>query len=316
MFRLLTSPRLTDAIGFLVYDACPSCDKRRVRRAAKKMGVNLSECLEPEEALASMRRLFQRKIRYWIYRPMDPDPRTVVSPADARVIVGNMPAAFGLPIKEKFFNAEELIGDRRSWNAAFLGGEYALFRLTPDKYHYNHVPVSGMVLDRYAVDGCCCSCNPGAVVKLVTPHSRNRRVVTIIDTDVADGSGVGLVAMVEVVAMMIGRVEQCYSEERYDHPVDVRPGMFLKRGRPKSLYYPGSSTDVLLFQKGRVRFCDDLIQNRDRTDVASRYSVGFGRPLVETDVRVRSLIARAISFPNVVSPADDQNNIEKNGVEK
>jgi phosphatidylserine decarboxylase len=229
---------------------------------------------------------------------MDPDPRTVVSPADARVIVGEMPAAFGLPIKEKFFNAEELIGDRGSWRAAFVGGEYALFRLTPDKYHYNHVPVSGLVLDRYAVDGGCCSCNPGAVVKLVTPHSRNRRVVTILDTDVADGSKIGLVAMVEVVAMMIGRVEQCYSEERYDHPVDVHPGMFLKRGRPKSLYYPGSSTDVLLFQKGRIRFCDDLIRNRDRTDVASRYSVGFGRPLVETDVQVRSLIARALPFPN------------------
>ena len=52
---------------------------------------------------------------------------------------------------------------------------------------------------------------PGAVVALVTPYSKNSRVVTIIDTEVPGGTGVGLVAMIEVVALMIGEVVQCYS---------------------------------------------------------------------------------------------------------
>jgi phosphatidylserine decarboxylase len=71
--------------------------------------------------------------------------------------------------------------------------------------------------------------------------------------------------------------------------------MFLLKGQPKSLYRPGSSTDVLVFQKGRVNFCEDLIANMYHQGAQSRYSKGFGMPLVETDVKVRSLIGRATS---------------------
>jgi phosphatidylserine decarboxylase len=93
---------------------------------------------------------------------------------------------------------------------------------------------------------------------------------------------------------MIGEVVQCYSAERYDDPQPVRPGLFMERGRPKSLYRPGSSTDVLIFQPGRVRFADDLLRNQRRRDVASRFARGFGAPLVETEVAVRSLLARPL----------------------
>jgi hypothetical protein len=43
--------------------------------------------------------------------------------------------------------------------------------------------------------------HPAATVALAMPLSKNRRGVTIIDTDVAYSSGVGLVAMPEVVAL-------------------------------------------------------------------------------------------------------------------
>jgi len=61
--------------------------------------------------------------------------------------------------------------------------------LTPDKYHYSHVPVSGIVLDFYEIDGVYNSCNPGAVLAVNKAYSKNRRVVTIIDTDVRLGTG-------------------------------------------------------------------------------------------------------------------------------
>jgi phosphatidylserine decarboxylase len=125
----------------------------------------------------------------------------------------------------------------------------------------------------------------------VTPYSKNKRVVTIIDTDLPGGSRVGLVAMVEVVALMIGGITQCYSERRYEATRPVRPGLWMERGQPKSLYNPGSSVDILIFQPGRVQFCDDLRRNRLRSEVSSRFSLNFGRPLVETDVKVRSGIA-------------------------
>jgi phosphatidylserine decarboxylase len=165
-------------------------------------------------------------------------------------------------------------------------------RLTPDKYHYNHTPVAGVVRDFYTTDGQYHSCNPGALLTLATPHAKNKRTITIIDTDVGAGTGAGLVAMVEVVALMIGDIRQCYSVVEYDEPQSIRIGMFLERGRPKSLFRPGSSTTVVLFQRGRVEFSPDLLRNLYRTDIKTRYFQGLGRPLVETDVKVRSTIGQ------------------------
>jgi phosphatidylserine decarboxylase len=115
-------------------------------------------------------------------------------------------------------------------------------------------------------------------------------VVTVINTDVSGGTGVGWVAMIEVVALMVGDIVQRYSRSEYKDPQPVEIGMFLQRGYPKSLFRPGSSTTVLLFQKDRVEFSQDLIRNLYRTDVESRYSEGLGRPVVETDIKVRSTI--------------------------
>jgi phosphatidylserine decarboxylase len=194
----------------------------------------------------------------------------------------------------KFFSFEELLGCANIiWQTAFSGGDFAVFRLTPDKYHYNHTPVAGKVVDFYAIDGDYHSCNPSAVVSIATPYSKNKRVVTIIDTDVPGGTGVGLVAMVEVVALMIGDIVQAYSTKGYDAPRRIEKGMFLYKGQPKSLYRPGSSTDILIFQEGRMEFAGDIRDNMRMTGVSSRFTLGFQKPLVETDIRVRSLLGKA-----------------------
>jgi phosphatidylserine decarboxylase len=99
--------------------------------------------------------------------------------------------------------------------------------------------------------------------------------------------------MIEIVALMIGDIQQRYSEREYQAPRPLVPGMFLRAGNPKSLFRPGSSAVVLLLEKGRVAFCPDLLANRSHPWARSRYSEGFGRKLVETDVQVRSSIAEA-----------------------
>jgi hypothetical protein len=70
--------------------------------------------------------------------------------------------------------------------------------------------------------------------------------------------------MIEIVALMIGHIDQCYSAVAYDDPRPIQVGMMIEKGRPKSLYRPGSSTDVLLFEPCRVAFCEDLVRNRFR----------------------------------------------------
>ena len=291
LFRALTSSRASKLLGYVNYDLPLGAKLAGSRRFMKKLGVDLSECLDPLNKLNTPRKVFERKIRYWDCRPMLADGRVVVSPADARVLVGSFIDTHSIPAKDKFFRYEELLGvDKHEWLAAFDGGDFAIFRLTPDKYHWNHTPVSGVVVDIYEVDGTYHSCNPQAVVAVATPYSKNKRVVTIIDTDVPGGTGVGRVAMIEVVALMIGHIDQRYCEEHYDFPQLVEPGLFLRRGQPKSLYRPGSSTDILIFQRGRINFADDLLRNMN-LPIESRFSRGFGRSLAETDIRVRSYLA-------------------------
>lgn len=306
LFRALTCKRMSSVLGSLHFDINLPIPNRRGLALLQRMGVNGQECLAPHEHFTTPRQVFERQIRYWDCRPMEADAATVVSPADAKLLIGSLDDIPELFIKEKFFSAEELLGLDAAWIDRFSGGEFAICRLTPDKYHYNHVPVSGRVADIYTVEGDCHSCNPQAQIALASIHAKNRRVVTIIDTEVDGGSQVGLVAMVEVVALMIGEIVQCYSASGYENPQPVVPGLFLNKGQPKSLYRPGSSTDILLFQRGRIEFCEDLRRNLVRADVQSRYSAGLGRPLVETDVTVRSTIARRCSTPPVPSSSPSE----------
>ncbi|GBC61874.1 phosphatidylserine decarboxylase [Desulfonema ishimotonii] len=292
LFRALSSARMSEFLGFVIYDMPLGAKLTGARRFSHDLGVNFAECLDPPAALDTARKIFERKIRYWEIRPMPPEPEAVISPADARMLAGSFCRNSALFLKEKFFSFEALLGaEKRQWLRAFKDGDFAVFRLTPDKYHYNHAPVSGKILDIYEIPGAYSPCNPGAVIALAAPFSRNRRVVTVMDTDVPGGTGVGRVAMIEVVALMIGDIVQCYSDAKYDDPRQVTPGMFLKKGQVKSLYRPGSSTDVLIFQKDRVTFSPDIVANLYRTDVQTRFSEGFGRPLVETEVALRSQIA-------------------------
>lgn len=293
LFRALTSHRASSLLGFFNYDLPLGAQVSGAAGVVRRLGIDLSECVQPASWYVTPRRVFERQIRYGEVRPMDPDPGTVVSPADARLLAGSLREDAHLFIKDKFFAWDAFLG-REGWIRHFAKGDFVICRLTPEKYHYNHVPVSGVVADCYEVDGTCHSCNPAAVIAVATPFSQNRRTVTVIDTDVEGGSRCGMVAMVEVVALMIGRIEQAYSETGYAASQAVRPGLFLRKGQPKSLYRPGSSLDVVVFEPGRVRLEPDLLANQGRMDVGSRFSAWLERPWVETDVRVRETIARVV----------------------
>ena len=287
--RLASSRYMSRMLGYLNYDNLLSARATGMLRFLRESGIQTSEFVGSLSEYDTPRKIFERQIRYWICRPMPENARAVVCPADARTLVGSTSDSSGLYLKQKFFSFPELLGER--WQCDFEDADYAVFRLTPEKYHYTHSPACGRVLDFYAVDGRYHACNPNATVQLVAAASKNRRFVTILDTDCPGGTGVGLVAMVEVVALMVGRIEQRYSDERYESPQAIEPGMMLGRGNPKALFRPGSSTVVLLFQRDRIRFADDLLANQRRGGVETRFSLHLGEPLIETDVAVRSLLA-------------------------
>ena len=292
LFRRLTSARISLVLSYMNYDGILADRLKNYLGLHKQLNIDQQECLAAPENLDTLRKIFERQIRYWDCRPLPNDPCAIVSPADSRMLFGSFREESGLFIKGKFFDYEEMLGrEKRTWLTAFQDGDFAIFRLTPEKYHYNHTPVTGKIIDFYSIQGTYHACNPHAVVSVVTPYSKNKRVVTIIDTDVEGGTGAGLVAMIEVVALMIGDIVQCYSENKYESPLSIGTGMFVNKGVPKSLFRPGSSTVVLIFQKDRVRFADDIAANMSYPDAESIFSSGFGKSLVETEVKVRSFIA-------------------------
>ena len=291
IFNALTGVRMSQLLGFINYDSFLGQKVTGADAIVRKIKFQSTEWVEPENYYTTARKLFERQIQYWTYRSMPETDHSIVSPADARMLVGSLKETSQWFVKGKFFDIDELLGQtKKNWIELFRNGDIAIFRLTPDKYHYNHTPVAGTVIDFYEIDGPSHSCNPGAVIQMAQPYSKNKRTVTIIDTDVEQGTGVGKVAMIEVTALMIGKIHQCYSDDQYENPKNIYPGLFVRKGQPKSLYQPGSSVDILIFESDRIHFDKDIVSNMFRQDVQSRFSKGFGIPLVETDVRVRSQI--------------------------
>jgi len=299
MFRAVTNARMSRLLAFINFHSLLNEKLNGHRNFLKASGIDLRECLETPAHLDTPQKIFERKLLYRDCRPMPRDPAAVVSPCDARMLVGSFDDTSGIFIKGKFFDFEELIGvNKLTWRKYLNNGDFAVFRLTPERYHYTHTPVAGKVIDFYSIPGRYHACHPEAVVSLVTPYSKNKRVITIIDTDLPGGTQVGVVAMVEVVALMIGDIVQCYSEKGYDSPAPVGSGLFVNKGCPKSLFRPGSSTVVLIFQRGRVRFAEDIAWNMRFPGAESILSKGFSQPLVETDIKVRDLIGTALQKPS------------------
>ncbi|HPQ45370.1 MAG TPA: phosphatidylserine decarboxylase [Syntrophales bacterium] len=291
LFKALISARMSSLLGYANYDSQILAGITGARQFLETADIDFYECINGYLSMKTLRDIFERKIAYWKYRPMPSEACAIVSPADSRVLIGSFAESSTISLKGKFFDLNELLGG--PWSKTFINGDFAIFRLTPEKYHYNHLPVSGFVRDIYGIEGDYHSCNPRVPITVANPYSKNKRVVTIIDTNVEGGTKIGLVAMVEVVALMIGDIVQCYSENFYDDPCDISLGMLLVKGRPKSLFRPGSSTDVLIFEEGKISFSSDIVRNMYHPYAASRYSLGMGRSLVETEVNVREEIGRA-----------------------
>lgn len=261
-------------------------------RYVQNYGIDPTEMRKPLEECHTRRDLFTRQLKYETCREMTSNVKTVISPSDSRVLVGNLESDQDFFIKDRFFSMSDLLGGFMTYTAIFHGGDFAIFRLAPDDYHYYHNCVSGVIEDIYKVEGRLASVSPVALGTMKELLSHNLRWVTIIDTDVENGSQVGKVAMIEIAAQVIGGMTQETSTNGYENPKPLERGMFLERGRPKGMFLPGSSTVVVMMERNRVEFVPDLRQQQQRQDVASLYRHGlFGCDMVEVYVQVRDTIA-------------------------
>lgn len=178
-------------------------------------------------------------------RPVDPDPRVAVLPADGRHLVfPDVDRADGFYVKGAKFTLSQLLGDD-ALAARFAGGSMVISRLCPVDYHRFHFPVAGVPDEPRLVEGHLYSVSPIALRRRIAYLVENKRFVTLIDSP-----DFGRVAVLEIGATNVGSVVQS----------PWIPGQPVEKGAEKGMFAFGGSCVVTLFEQGRIRFDADLVE--------------------------------------------------------
>lgn len=219
----------------------------RVPAFMVRFGIDEKEFLKPALEFGSFNEFFARELKPEC-RPIDPDPAVVVFPADGRHLgFQEIAEADRFFAKGIAFDLATFLGDVEL-AARFAGGSLVLSRLCPVDYHRFHFPVSGRPEVSRRIEGSLYSVNPVALWKRPSILWENRREVTRLrETPVGD------VIIIEVGATCVGSIIQTYDA-----------ATAVARGDEKGFFRFGGSLVATLFEPGRVRLADDLVEQAEQ----------------------------------------------------
>ena len=152
-----------------------------------------------------------------------------------------------IPVKGKFLNAIDLIGDA-DLAKDFVGGPLLLARLCPVDYHRYHYPDHGKTLKSFNIHGEFHSVNPVALKKKADIFIKNERRISILET-----KSFGKLAYIEVGAAMVGKIIQSHDESKN-----------FRRGQEKGYFLFGGSTVIVLGEPGAWTPSQDITENTDK----------------------------------------------------
>jgi phosphatidylserine decarboxylase len=210
--------------------------------------IQLHEVWKPVSSFKTFNEFFYRKLRPGSRPPDSPeDPTVAVSPADSRMIAfESVNDATRIWIKGVEFSLKKLLGDENATD--FEGGSLAVFRLAPQDYHRFHSPVDGTVTKIKHISGQYYTVNPMAIRTTIDVFGENARTVVWMDS-----KEFGKVAVVCVGAMLVGSII-----------ITAEEGQELKRTDELGYFAFGGSTLIVLFQKDKMSFDHDLLNNADK----------------------------------------------------
>lgn len=226
-----------------------------VRIFASFYQLNLEEAEKPLEAYPNLLSLFTRRLKPGV-RPIDPDPRAVVSPVDGIMaehgpIVGNV----CIQAKGKTFTVDDLLGGS-SLGARYHGGHFMTIYLSPRHYHRIHTPVGGEVVRYHHLPGHLYPVNGPSVRSVDRLFAVNERLTSFVRME-----GGAEVAVVKVGAIGVGRIRLVYADIATNQPgqveqvVPLSPPIAIQKGAELGIFELGS-TVVLIFPPGLVTLSD------------------------------------------------------------
>mgnify|MGYP005855995593 CR=1 FL=1 len=231
----------------------------RIDPFIRDYGLATAEFAEPVESFGSFNEFFYRKLAPGA-RPVDPDPEVAVLPADGRhLAIPNLEQVEEFYLKGQRFELRSFLADD-SLAADFAGGSMLISRLCPVDYHRYHFPVAGTAAATVAIHGTLRSVNPLALRRDLSILWENKRVRTLIESPVF-----GKVVVMEVGATCVGSIHSTFA-----------PGP-VEKGQEKGYFSFGGSCLVTLFQSGRIRLDQDLLQySAESTELYARVGERMG----------------------------------------
>jgi phosphatidylserine decarboxylase len=210
--------------------------------------LDMSEVLLPLEEFKNFNEFFYRALKPGARPCSAPDnPKIIVSPADCRSVVFNtISQATNVWVKGREFNMKRLLGDAYPEDVSrFDGGALGIFRLAPQDYHRFHIPVDGVMGEPKTIEGEYYTVNPMAIRSALDVYGENVRILVPIDSEQH-----GRVMVICVGAMMVGSTV-----------ITRKGGERVHRAEELGYFKFGGSTILLLFEPGKMKFDDDLVDN-------------------------------------------------------
>ncbi len=196
---------MSSAARQLAYSRNPAIKQWLIDTVTRKFNVDLDEAAEPDpRAYPSFNAFFTRALKPGARVP-DPDPRTLLMPADGHISqCGDIVNGRIFQAKGQSFTATELLGDEAA-AAPFTDGLFATVYLSPRDYHRVHMPWAGRLRETVHVPGRLFSVGTDAVKSVPRLFARNERLVCHFDTDF------GPMCQVMVGALLVSGVETVWS---------------------------------------------------------------------------------------------------------
>jgi phosphatidylserine decarboxylase len=236
------------------YDS--SFSKGKIGPVIKELSIDVSEFAQPAKSYKSFNDFFTRRLKPKM-RPFSTDPDIIVSPADGRALVfPSLHQDTFVPVKGSEFSIRKMVPSHAS---RFSNGAMAIIRLCPADYHRYHFPCAGKITEYENIAGTLHSVNPIALTSGPAVFGDNKRSVTLIATE-----KYGTLCFMEVGAFGVGSI------------INMRCSGHVEKMDEKGYFKFGASTVILIFEPGRISFCEDLVAN---SNAGKETLIKVGQPL-------------------------------------
>ncbi|MGB6306618.1 MAG: archaetidylserine decarboxylase [Steroidobacteraceae bacterium] len=231
--------------------------------------LDLSEAKQTR--FASVHDCFTRELKDGA-RPIDPDPRHLISPCDAlvgacgTVIDGSVLQAKGYP-----YPLLDLLGDSELVRY-YRGGPYATLRLTSSMYHRFHAPADCRVEQVNYISGDTWNVNPIALRRVEKLFCKNERAVIRCRLPQSGA----LITVVPVAAVLVASMRLKFLDVllhlRYRGPNVIPCDVGLRRGEEMGWFEHGST--IIVFAPRGACLSDTVFEGG---------RIQMGRPLMRID---------------------------------